>query len=98
MYLYASVAGTNYNYTLPLLVENLVPSTTVLPAVPPQSILKRNIYKYAAYAAMAVMAIVIVTYATYKYKNKPRYNPKVAKELVEITDRERSKKGGGASK
>ena len=98
LYLYASAAGINYNYTLPLLVEKLVPSTTVLTTVPPTPVLERNIYAYAAYAAAAIISIAIATYVAYKYKNKPRYNPKVAKELVEITKKERSRKGGGASK
>ncbi len=93
LYMYASAAGVNYNYTLPLLVEKLVPSTTVLTTVPPTPVLERNIYTYAAYAAIAIILIAIATYAAYKYKNKPRYNPKVAKELVEITKKERSKKG-----
>ena len=98
LYMYASAAGINYNYTLPLLVEKLVPSTTVLTTVPPIPVIGKNIYVYAAYAATAIILIAIATYAAYKYKNKPKYNPKVAKELVEITKKERSGKRGGASK
>jgi len=91
IYLYASAAGINYNYTIPLLVEKLVPSTTISTVVPiPVKV--NHYYYYGAYAIIAIIIIAIATYAAYKRVNKPKYNPKVAKELEEIKNIERSKK------
>jgi hypothetical protein len=92
LYLYASAAGATYNYTLPLLVEKLVPTSTVLTTIPPSPVHIAPYYEYAVYAAIAVIVIAIATYAAYKYKNKPRYNPRVAKELTEIKKSERAKR------
>lgn len=94
LYLYVSAAGATYNYSLPLLVERIAPTTTI-PTVVPPPVHETDYYEYGAYIAIIII-IAAVAYATYKYKNRPRYSAKVTKELSEIKEEVRGKKGRGA--